>query len=27
VRVTAATAAYRRSYQNIYRDYPRELWG
>jgi hopanoid C-3 methylase len=27
VRVTAARAAYRRSYENLYRDYPRELWG
>lgn len=26
-RVTLAGAAYRRSYENLYRDYPRELWG
>jgi radical SAM superfamily enzyme YgiQ (UPF0313 family) len=27
VRATLAGAAYRRSYANLYRDYPRELWG
>jgi radical SAM superfamily enzyme YgiQ (UPF0313 family) len=27
VRATLAGAAYRRSYENLYRDYPRELWG
>ncbi len=26
VRATAAGASYRRSYENIYRDYPRDLW-
>jgi radical SAM superfamily enzyme YgiQ (UPF0313 family) len=26
-RATLAGAAYRRSYENLYRDYPRELWG
>jgi hopanoid C-3 methylase len=26
-RATLARAAYRRSYENLYRDYPRELWG